>query len=482
MAARRETGKSVAHDMTADRARKNLPFATILGVIVLARLAFAALVYARPELAIANDTDRYVPIANGILSGRAYQWNTERPGELLNTIGYPLFLAGVFATLGDDPGDVALAQLLCTGALACSTFFVLSRRLNKAAGFAAGLLLALDPLTILWSMTMLTETVFAVALGASALLLVSWAYSRRETLVVWAGLAMGLACLVKPFAMLIAAAWLIAVAFFPRDQDGASGLRFRIRVRDGLLFVAPVVLLLAPWFVRNGLLWNCATLSSVDRVTMRDYMAGKVLAEAEHIDLADAQSRLQEADPGLCPGETSKYLGILASNPTIYLRLHVAGTIPVLIGTNFDRWLQYLGREYQLPDLWRPYMDGGWRRLVSVLVTQLRAFPAEVGLMIALTVFQLLLYVLAVSGVIESYRLPTAATKWISAVLVVAILILVLTPGQGGHERFRVPVQPLLAMLVALGVAEKTRGSTAKLSPSAERTGSRRPIRNNPVH
>lgn len=463
----------MTQDMTADRARKNAPFAIILGAIVLARLGFAALVYARPELAIANDTDRYVPIANGILSGRAYQWNTERPGELLNTIGYPLFLAGVFATLGHDPGDVALAQLLGTGALAFATFFVLSRRLNNKAGFVAGLLLALDPLTILWSMTMLTETVFAVALGASALLLVLWAYSRRKTSVVWAGLAMGLACLVKPFAMLIAAVWLIAVAFFPRGEDGTSGLRFRFDIRDGLLFVTPVILLIAPWFVRNGLLWNCATLSSVDRVTMRDYMAGKVLAEAEHIALAEAQSRLQEADPGLCPGETTKYLGILASNPAIYLRLHVAGTIPVLIGTNFDRWVQYLGREYQLPDLWRPYMDGGWRGLVSVLVAQLHAFPTEVGLMMALTVFQLMLYALGVSGLIESYRLPAAAAKWVSAVLVVAILILVLTPGQGGHERFRVPVQPLLAILVALGMAEKTRGRSAKVSRIAASTGSR---------
>ena len=37
--------------------------------------------------------------------------------------------------------------------------------------------------------------------------------------------------------------------------------------------------------------------------------------------------------------------------------------------------------------------------------------------------------------------------------IAISVLILVLTPGQGGHERFRVPAQPLLAILAAYGLA-----------------------------
>ncbi|HET6846164.1 MAG TPA: hypothetical protein VFH29_04980, partial [Anaerolineales bacterium] len=55
-------------------------------VIVLARISLAALVYARPGLAMANDSDRYIPIAKALVDGTAYAWTTERPGELLNTI------------------------------------------------------------------------------------------------------------------------------------------------------------------------------------------------------------------------------------------------------------------------------------------------------------------------------------------------------------------------------------------------------------
>lgn len=434
--------------------QKDWLFAVILGMVVLARLGFAALVYARPELAYANDTDRYVPIANGILSGQAYAWNTERPGELLNTIGYPLFLAAVFTALGHDAGDVAIAQLVMTGAVVMVMYLVLAKHLGAIPAFVSALLLALDPLTILWSMTILTETLFAALLGVGALLLASWTYLESKRTLILAGLFSGLACLVKPFAILIVIVWAVGLIFYP--QQGSSGEIPRLvrGARRGLLFMLPLIVLVTPWFVRNAMLWDCPSLSSVDRVTMRDYMAAKVLAEAEHVELGTVQARLQKADPGFCPRKTSKYWNIILANPVIYARLHMAGTIPVLISTNFDRWLQYFGIDYALPDLWRPFMDGGLRGLAAVVGKKVQEFPEGIGLMVVLTVFQLGLYVLALVGAVRAFRMSSGADKWIAEILSVAILILVLTPGQGGHERFRVPVQPLLAILIAYSLQQ----------------------------
>ncbi|MFH1184161.1 MAG: glycosyltransferase family 39 protein [Chloroflexota bacterium] len=433
--------------------RKERIFAAILGAVVIGRLGFAALVFARPELAFANDTDRYVPIANAILSGQAYAWNTERPGELLNTIGYPLFLAGVFGVLGHEAGVVALAQLLTTGAVAVILFALLRRWLGGGGAFVAAILLALDPLTILWSMTILTESLFAVTLGIGAVLLVAWAHSQDDRTLVLAGVLSGLACLVKPFAILIVVAWAACLQVFPQHEPAARITWVARGVRRGLLFLLPSIMLIAPWFVRNAQLWNCPTLSSVDRVTLRDYMAAKVLAEAARVGLHEAQQLLQESDPGVCPSQTAKYWGIILANPGIYVQLHVVGTVPVLIATNFDRWLQYLGADYSLPDLWRPYMDHGWGGLMSLLGEEMREYPQGLGLMLALTAFQVLLYVLALAGAIAAIRLPSRAARWNAIVLLMTFLILVLTPGQGGHERFRVPAQPLLAILIGYAVA-----------------------------
>ncbi len=422
-------------------------------LILAARLLLASLVYAHPELAIANDSDRYIPIANSILKGTAYTWNTERPGELLNTVGYPLFLASVFALLGSGAGDIALAQLLLSGVLAFGLYALLARRIGATAAFAGAVLLALDPLTALWSMTVLTETLFAAALGLAAGFLVAWTHDQKLPLLALAGLFGGLACLVRPIALLVAVLWVACVVLFPQRAGQPRRRRYLDAIRRAIVFSLPILLLVVPWYVRNYQLWNCAALSSVDRVTLRDYMVAKVLGEVEHVPLEEAQSRLQASDPGVCPQQTGKYWGILLANPAIYARLHVAGTVPILIATNFDRWLQYLGQEYSLPDLWRPLMDGGLNGLGRVILAQAAEFPSAIVLMFALTAFQIVLYFLALAGAIATFRRSETQFKWIVVTLATTIAILVLTPGQSGHERFRVPVQPMLAILISYGAA-----------------------------
>lgn len=436
------------------RSRRGSWALVLLLALIAARLGFSALAYARPELSLANDTDRYVPIANAILAGKAYGWNTQHPGELLNTVGYPLFLAGVFALVGQKPGDVALAQLVLSGALAVVLYLVLARIFGTMSALVSAILLAVDPLSILWSLTMLTETFFAVTLGIGAIMLTEWADSHNTKTLLLAGFFAGLSCLVKPFALLIVAVWAVALVFFagPQANDGTQAVRGGFR--KALLFVLPTVILVVPWFVRNTLLWDCPTLSSVDRVTMRDYVAGKILAEYEHIPLEAAQARLQEQDPGVCPHRTGEYVGLIMAHPQIYATLHVAGTIPVLLGTSFDRWMQFFGSDYVLPDLWQPFMDGGLRGLATVLQAELVRNPAGILLMAALTAFQLLVYALALRGLLTFPKLE-GGHRWTVIVLLAAVLILVLTPGQGGHERFRVAAQPPLMILACYGIARR---------------------------
>lgn len=438
-----------------ERSRPRRIWAVVLLLVLICRLSLATLVYARPDLAIANDSDRYIPIANAILQGTAYAWNTDHPGELLNTVGYPLFLAGVFATFGSGAGDIALAQLLISGALTFGLYLMLSERIGARAAFLGALLLALDPLTALWSMTVLTESLFAVALGLAAGLLALSTHDRRWQTLVLAGLCVAMACLVKPFALLVAAIWAACIMFWRGKDNRGRAAKLSTGLRRAATFGIPILLLVSPWFVRNGLLWNCASLSSVDRVTMRDYIAAKVLAESRGLELGEAQADLQAADPGVCPTQTRRYWGIILANPAIYAKLHAAGTIPVLIATNFDRWLQYFGREYTLPDLWRPYMDGGWSGPARLMVGELARAPVAMATMLGLTAFQALLYLLALTGAIAALRRPEYQFRWITLTILGTIAVLILTPGQGGHERFRVPVQPMLALLISYGAVAR---------------------------
>lgn len=440
----------------------------LLAGLFLVRLGFASLVEARPNLAIANDTDRYVPIANAILAGTALAPNPARTGLLLNTVGYPLFLAAVFLVRGHMPGDIALAQLIITGALGIVLYWGLVPIVGRKPALFAAALYLIDPLTILWSMTVLTETLLAVVLGIGAVAITVWASSRKTWTLLLAGIFCSLACLVKPYAALVVGAWAVGLLFLPRVEGEVPQRRLVQGIRRALIFVIPTITLALPWVIRNDLIWGCPALSSVDRVTMRDYVAAKVVSESEHLPLDQVQNQLQQADPGVCPKRTADYFRIVVSHPWIFAKLQVAGTIPVLIGTNFDRWLRYFGTDYSLPDLWGPFVDGGPGQLLSVLEVEWARFPPGIMLMILLTVWQLVLYALGVFGLLASRTTYPSDIRWSSAILAVAILILVMSPGQGGNERFRVAVQPLLMILVAFGMRGSFLYSTRDLKSRSE--------------
>lgn len=428
---------------------------TILLAIVVARLGFATLVYLQPDLALANDTDRYRPLAELMLAGQAYGWNTDHSGELENTVGYPLFLAGVYRFLGRAPWQTAASQLMLSGLLALIVYLYLARTVGVKAGLISASILALDPLGILWSLTVLTETLFAVVLGIAAVLMAKWSISQNPVTLLAAGVFLGMACLVKPFAELIVVVWTIALLFFPGERR-ADGRRLMARgLQRVLLFLLPVALLIVPWVVRNTLLWNCPTLSSVDRITLRDYVAAKVVSEFKQAPLLEVQNQLQARDPGVCPRRSREYLGIALAHPFLYARLQVAGTIPVLVATNFDRWFQLFGINFALPDLWRPFMDRGLTGALGVLRTALVSYPPALLLMFALTAFQLLLYILVILGLLTFRKPESAALRWNITILAAALLVLLLTPGQGGNERFRVPAQPLFVLLAAYGIRWK---------------------------
>jgi 4-amino-4-deoxy-L-arabinose transferase-like glycosyltransferase len=437
---------------TKNPERKNWWATTLLLAVIVVRLGFAGLVFAHPDLALANDTDRYRPLAELILAGQAYGWNTHHTGELENTVGYPLFLAGVYRFFGRAPWQTAASQLIFSGLLALIVYLYLARTVGVKPGLISALILAVDPLGILWSLTVLTETLFAVVLGIAAVLIAQWAVSQNRVTLLAAGAFLGMACLVKPFAELIVVVWTIALIFFPsvREAEGPSAI---VRgVRRALLFLLPVALLIAPWVARNAFLWNCPTLSSVDRITLRDYVAAKIVSEYRQTPLLQVQDQLQAQDGGVCPSRSGEYLGIVLAHPLIFAKLQVAGTIPVLIATNFDRWFQLVGINFSLPDLWRPFMDNGPAGALSVLRTAFVSYPPALLLMFALTAFQLLLYALVILGLLTFRHLESAVLRWNIVILTAALLVLLLTPGQGGNERFRVPAQPLFVLLAGYGL------------------------------
>ena len=211
----------------------------VLGAAALVRLAACV---ALPETRF-PDSNTYEDLAASV---------RER-GELVDrlgkraavTPGYPLFIAGCRAVLGESRFAYRVPQLVL-GVLTVLGLYLLGRAVwGERAGLAAGALGALDPFAVYFESLELTEgpAVFLLVWAALA----GWVARRRAWAAPLAGLAAGCCALVRPgwgtiAAALFAGAMLVGGEGRPREREAWA--------RAGLAALV-AALVLTPWALRN---------------------------------------------------------------------------------------------------------------------------------------------------------------------------------------------------------------------------------------
>lgn len=238
------------------------PLASILVVALLLRCGSAyALQRSLPVgqiCLIAGDADGYWALAQNIAHGADYAIYT-KPRYVLRMPGFPLLLAGAMCIFGENLLATRFV-LAIVGTIACGLVYWLARELvGHTAGLWASLYCALSPTMVLFSVLILSETLFAAALTASLIGVVR--LFRRVARAVlqdgpndgsggavlpsagMTGILIGIATLVRP-------TWLLVGPFV----SIASLLHGRFRVRAWIAAVGVLLgltLSLAPWTIRN---------------------------------------------------------------------------------------------------------------------------------------------------------------------------------------------------------------------------------------
>ena len=241
--------------------RVHVTFAALTGLAL--RLFFIL----RFPMADSGDAQFYIELAWNWLKKGVYGFPVN--GQLvpldMRVPGYPAFLAAIFATAGNSPRAVMLAQALVDLAC-CFLIALMAERLapeqQKRQVFIAGLWLAvLCPFTANYSAVILTETlvVFLTALAMLVLLEsdagprpAGWETSssraNRYLANPWllAGIVVGFGTLVRPDTplLLVAVALVLAAKWYrPRDWPRL--------MRAGALMGVGLFLPLLPWAARN---------------------------------------------------------------------------------------------------------------------------------------------------------------------------------------------------------------------------------------
>ena len=161
--------------------------------------------------------------------------------------GYPWFLAAVYTLFGVNDYAPRVAQMII-GLLNALLAYVIGRRLfGAAAGFWAGLFMAIYWVFPYFEGVLTYPSVVVLVLLLLVLALLRWHEDQRWWRLLPAGMLLGALALFRPNGLLVMPVLLLWMVW---ASGAAPGLRRRL-VLSAAAFIAGCALVLAPAFVRN---------------------------------------------------------------------------------------------------------------------------------------------------------------------------------------------------------------------------------------
>jgi hypothetical protein len=389
-----------------------------------------------PRLRPDVDLDSYRSLAQHVAAGKGFVAISDAGQELPNvsrTPVYPLFLAALMRVGGDKLG-LFLAVQCVLGAVACLlTVMLASRWLSWAGATVAGLVVAVDPNSIVRCVDLRTETLFTLLLIGGACVL-TWRDKQ------WWGWVLGgflwsLAALCRPIAV-----WLWVVALILAFTTRASWPK---RFSYLALFLIVYLPLEGVWAARNMRLTGRCFVSTIATYNLLMYRTAGVEAERTRQPLEVVQRRFLTdfGDIQFFDGraafdsklQTYKRTAarILSSATALVAKQTIVGWVKVLFGPG-ARSIDNMLREPGSPPRW-------WPPLYTL------------GLIVAA--------LLSLVGVIKLGREATMMCA-------VALYLVLLAGGPESNSRFRVPMTPVLAILAVAGaVSVCSREASSRQNP-----------------
>lgn len=435
-----------------------------VGLLVTAALTIRTLLVvgvlatgAGPGAFQAPDTDSYLRDAHQLLSTGTFG----PPGDpdIVRTPGYPLLLLpGVSA---GSPELVTIGLQILLSGLTVLLVYDLGRLLTgdrRIALLAAGLY-SVEPLSVLYTSLLLTETLFTCLIVVALDLLARFQSTTRWQDAAWAAVALAASAYVRPvsyFLPLWLGALLLAMALRPGPQR-------RRRLAQAILFGATAMVLVGAWQLRNLAVAGFPGFSAIEDINLYFYNGASVLAAEkglpyyrvqEQMGYLDRQLYLERHPEQIGWSEAERYrsmgragLRILRSHPGEYAFIHLEGMLRTLMEPGAVDYLR-LFRLYPVQGgLLGEAVDRGLLATVASLAQQRPlAFWSTAALGILLGAY----YLLALVG-LASRRISFGAKALLVATAIYFVLI---SGGPASLSRFRHPVMPIVCLFAAAGIVE----------------------------
>lgn len=438
-----------------------------------------------------NDTKEYEDMAEGILDGSELSIGSPYTTNIRRTPAYPLLLATVYGIFGKKRFVVILIQIVF-GVWSCYLAYLIGARLlDEKIGILTGYLLALDYLSIIFCMTILTEILFTFLLLAGILFWIRFLDKERNRDIqtadrsskfaagglAGAGIILGVGALCKPLMLYFFPLLLLVYLFNGFRVQGGIKKRLKNAIVGILFFFLPM----SPWLARNTAIFGTPIFTSIKGYNLLLYNAAYMKQSLVGYELLWVRVRLErEVKKRLGKGKTTVVqkaemmqqvaLEEIRSHPFTYLKTHLIGMLPTLFGHGKNTLFQLLGRKdgwvgekhhlASLSEFWNQELWVSLKKIISVDNPWLKA--AFLGITGILFVF--------ICGIsYGAYILWQKREKPENRLLGVVIGYFWIISSPVGSVRFKLILMPFLLMLFA--VAGKKVLQNFKKSQSVELEG-----------
>jgi hypothetical protein len=454
----------------AQRLCNDLAIWHILLLAVALRLAVTLAAIAAPDGVqrfSSPDTDSYRRPAEGLVYHHVFG-TLDRP-EIHRTPGYPLLM--VPGTILGQLELVTVGLQVILSVLTVYLVYCLGLALLPTSGWAkfCALLYAFEPLSIVYSCKLLSETLFTCLLVAFLLAMVHYLGNNgRWRELFFAAFVLMMGVFVRPigyFLPVCVAAGLFVVGLMRQER------RWMI-IAQAIVFFAVTMSPILGWQLRNRAVAQFPRFSAIEDVNLYFYNAAAIDAKLQGVSLVTIQKRLGYCDDeryyqlhpeqaDWTPSQRAAYLRSeaikkITQHPGTYAMVHVRGWATLLLGSGFSEWVRLFGLASD-DAIDQFASQGRLDRFRSAPFLMLGDFA-----LIAICILGILLAARSIVSQAFTTRLPVVF------LIATAGYFVTLAGGPAGYSRTRHPIMPIIAVLATQGLYLLTSGRTIALRPKTQ--------------
>jgi 4-amino-4-deoxy-L-arabinose transferase-like glycosyltransferase len=390
---------------------RHLGLGVLLAVSLLVRLVWGLIQPVEIDARL-PDQYEYLSLARSLLAGEGLRFFDARFSDdvyAYRTPGYPIFLVAC----GGSVRVARVVQAFLDTSTVLAGYLLARRWLPHGVGFLAGAIIAFNPFLIYFSALILSETLFTAMMAWGMVLLV-W---RANFL--WGGALLAVSVLVRPGAVGLPIVLGVGAVFVMHHRGELRSSGLRIPVATTML--ALVVAALAPWAMRNHeRLGQWIWLTTNGGITRYDGFNQEATGASDQSFLGRPEMRRLKS---MTEVERDEYLSGLANR-------WIAETWRTQPSRLVRLTLAKIGRTWSPIPLSAEFGSRSLYKIAAMAYT----IP-----------FDLLILIGAWSG-----RIPRRAAIFL---LMPAVYFTIVHTLSVGSLRYRVPVEPALAVLAAAGWA-----------------------------